>query len=189
MSESDVPQLLSLLRRNALHRSGDLLERIEPLDDNDAAAVTRVHFDVERLRIQSVGEFAKTGEPQLEVALAFIDDLKALVGVTDIAEGAADSLIYERNPGVKGPMTAFGYSYVQDKYGSDRYRALALPRYSGAHGSGGEYAYEALNLVDGQRSVSAIRDWLTAELGPVPVAHVSEYLAALESIGVLRRQQ
>jgi len=59
----------------------------------------------------------------------------------------------------------------------------------GTHGNGGEYAYEALNLVDGRRTVSAIRNWLTAELGPVPLACVSEYLAALESIGVVRRQR
>jgi aminopeptidase YwaD len=50
------------------------------------------------------------------------------------------------------------------------------------------FAYEALNLVDGKRTVSDIRDWLTAELGDVPLLYVAEYLQALESIDVLRRQ-
>jgi hypothetical protein len=43
-----------------------------------------------------------------------------------------------------------------------------------------------LNLVDGKRTVSEIRDWLTAELGPVPTEYVSEYLSALEEIGVIQ---
>ena len=48
------------------------------------------------------------------------------------------------------------------------------------------FAYEALNFVDGKRSVSDIRDWLVAELGDVPLEYVAEYLAALESIDVIR---
>jgi hypothetical protein len=83
-------------------------------------------------------------------------------------------------------MGAFGYSYLSDKYGQEKLADLRLRQYSGAHGSGGQYIYEALNFVDGQRTVSDIRDWLTTELGPVPLEYVEEYLAALESIDVIR---
>ncbi|MEQ8205353.1 MAG: hypothetical protein RIA65_04190, partial [Woeseia sp.] len=93
---------------------------------------------------------------------------------------------FVRSPDVRGPMHAFGYSYISDELGSERYSQLRLPRYSGSDGSGGEYAYEALNLVDGSRSVSEIRNWLTAELGPVPLDIVREYLDALASIEVIR---
>jgi hypothetical protein len=187
MSDRDVPGVLSLLRRNALQRSGDLLERRKPLDDVDVAAVTRIHFEVERRKVESIREFARLSAPQLDMTAAFLEELSDLVGAPDLLEATPDSLVYERNPAVKGPMSAFGYSFVHDRYGDERFAALALPAYTGSHGSGGEYAYEALNLVDGQRTVGRIRDWLTAELGPVPVEHVSEYLAALESIGVVRR--
>ena len=37
---------------------------------------------------------------------------------------------------------------------------------------GGDYAYEALNLVDGRRTVGQIRDALAAIYGPVPVSEV-----------------
>jgi len=47
------------------------------------------------------------------------------------------------------------------------------------------FTYEALNLVDGERTVSDIRDWLVAELGEVSVEDVAAYLKALESIGVI----
>ena len=61
-----------------------------------------------------------------------------------------------------------------------------MRRHTGIWG-GGQYLYETLNFVDGERNVSDIRDWLTAELGPVPLVYVEEYLAALEAIGVIRR--
>jgi hypothetical protein len=64
---------------------------------------------------------------------------------------------------------------------------LKLRRHTGLWGSSGQYVYETLNFVDGNRTVSDIRDWLTAELGPVPLEVVEEYLAALESIDVIRR--
>jgi hypothetical protein len=83
-------------------------------------------------------------------------------------------------------MSAFGYAYLSDKYGEQNEAALRLLQYSGARGSSGEYAYEALNLVDGKRTVSEIRNWLTAELGPVPQEIVREYLEALRSIDVIR---
>jgi hypothetical protein len=50
-------------------------------------------------------------------------------------------------------------------------------------------AYETLNLVDGKRSVSEIRDWLLAEFGSgsgdIPLADVEQYFTALEKIGVI----
>jgi aminopeptidase YwaD len=71
----------------------------------------------------------------------------------------------------------------------DRQAKIKLRNYTGSHGSSGEYVYEALNLVDGKRTVSDIRDWLTAELGPVPLEYVSEYLVALEEIDVIQLRQ
>ena len=98
-----------------------------------------------------------------------------------------DTSVYERNPGIEGPMHAFGYSYLEDKLGGEELAALALPRHSTRYGGGGMFAYEALNLVDGKRTVSDIRDWLVAELGEVSLQDVAEYLQALESIDVIRR--
>lgn len=82
-------------------------------------------------------------------------------------------------------MGAFGYDYFTDKYGPDRAARLELLRHTGLRGSGGEYAYEVLNLADGRRTVQQIRDMVSAIYGPVPVEHVVEYLRALASIGVV----
>jgi hypothetical protein len=98
-----------------------------------------------------------------------------------------DTRVYERNPEIQGPMHAFGYSYLEAKLGQEEMAGLALPSHSTRYGGGGMFAYEALNLVDGERTVSDIRDWLVAELGEVGLQDVAEYLQALESIGVIRR--
>jgi aminopeptidase YwaD len=97
--------------------------------------------------------------------------------------------VYERNPEIEGPMHAFGYSYIEDKLGAEKLAALSLPKHSTEYGSGRMFTYEALNFVDGERTVSDIRDWLVAELGDVPLDHVAEYLSALRSIDVIREKE
>ena len=84
-------------------------------------------------------------------------------------------------------MSVFGYDYLVDHFGRTRTDALALLQHQGLRAEGETYALEALNFVDGKRSVQSIRDALSAEFGPVPLEPVAQYLEALESIGVLRR--
>ena len=83
-------------------------------------------------------------------------------------------------------MHAFGYSWIIENLGEEAFGKLALPGYEGERGGGRLYTYEALNLVDGKRTVSEIRDWLTTELGTVPVEYVAEYLKAVESAGAIQ---
>ncbi len=73
-------------------------------------------------------------------------------------------------------MDGFGYSYLDDKLGTAARNALPLQ---------GEAAYEALNLVDGQRSVAEIHAWMLAAFGTSRADDVLAYLRALESIGVV----
>ncbi|MDZ7643053.1 MAG: DUF4910 domain-containing protein [Woeseiaceae bacterium] len=189
LGDEDVPEILELLKKGALSRSAELLERLEPLTPADAAAVARIHFDVERAKIDSIGEFATVEPAERYESLGFLASLQSLLDVPEITLPPGDTDVFVRNAAVQGPMSAFGYSYVRDRLGPDAYEALRLPRYSGSHGSGGEYAYEALNLVDGRRTVSEIRHWLTAGLGPVPTEIVREYLDALASIDVVRLRE
>jgi len=188
MSDDDVPGVILLLERNALARTADLLERRTKLNAKDSAAATEIHFTVERRKVHSVEPFAALPDAAHEEAMAYLGSLAELVAVPQVADASRNQTVYERNPDVKGPMGAFGYSYLQDKLGEDEMSELKLRRYNGTWGGSGQYVYEVLNFVDGNRTVSDIRDWLTAELGPVPIEYVEEYLAALESIDVIRRK-
>ena len=191
MSDDDVPAVLSLLERNALARTADLLERRSHLSAIDTVAVTDVHFSVERRKVHSVEPFANLSEEAHEEAMEYLDGLAKLVAVPQIAGVAGagrNQTVYERNSDIQGPMSAFGYSYLQEKLSPFEFSQLRLRSHTGLWGSSGQYVYEALNFIDGNRTVSDIRDWLTAELGPVPLEYVEEYLAALESIGVIRKK-
>ena len=188
MSDADVPAVLDMLKRNALQRGGEHLARRAGLPALDAAASTGVHFDVERRKIDSITRFAAVSDVQRNSASGFLDELQKLFAMPVPAIFVPrDETIYTRNPAIEGPMYAFGYSYIGDKLGADRLGSLQLPKHSTAFGSSRMFTYEALNLVDGSRTVSDIRDWLVAELGDVPVEYVAEYLDALESIGVVRK--
>ncbi|MDP9194604.1 MAG: DUF4910 domain-containing protein [Acidobacteriota bacterium] len=83
---------------------------------------------------------------------------------------------YRRNPKIKGTMGAFGYDYFTSHY--PNHKEIRL---------GEEYRYEALNLVDGKRTVTEIRDALSAIYTPVSVEDVEQYLGALESIDVITK--
>lgn len=62
---------------------------------------------------------------------------------------------------------------------------IRLLSYEGLWGH--EYSYEALNFVDGIRTVNNIRNALSAEFGPIPLEIVEEYLFALQSIQVIEK--
>ena len=85
----------------------------------------------------------------------------------------------------EGPMDGFGYSWCDDhlaRAGLTRPRLLARET-----GPGPSFGYEALNLVDGRRSVGEIGAALAATVGPAPVEEVAEYLDTLARLGVIER--
>jgi hypothetical protein len=188
MDEGDVAPVLELLMRNAVARSADLMERRRHLSPADQLVVSRVHYDIERRKADSVQSFVDTPPAAREAIDEFLDRLQNVILRAPVPEpdpASRNNTVYARNPDIQGPMGAFGYSYLEDKLGEDALGGLRLRRHEGRYGSAGQYVYETLNFVDGSRTVSDIRDWLTAELGPVPLEFVEEYLAALASIGVV----
>ncbi|HUO84100.1 MAG TPA: DUF4910 domain-containing protein [Thermoanaerobaculia bacterium] len=190
--EEDTAPMLAILQRNALRRMASLLERRAGLSPEDAGVLTRFHLEQERKLVESIGGFAPRDTAQWEEAERFREGLGRLAGPTFAARriAPAGAVVYRRNPEVRGPMSVFGYDYLEDHYGREKTRTLRLLGHgSGRGASGADYAYEALNLVDGRRTLQEIRDALTAIYGPVPLELVAEYLAALEEIGVVLRQR
>ncbi|HEX8620088.1 MAG TPA: DUF4910 domain-containing protein, partial [Thermoanaerobaculia bacterium] len=110
--------------------------------------------------------FAEWYESEMEASV------RRFFGATDKRRTVAGA--YRRNPAIKGTMGAFGYDYFNAHY--PKAKEIRL---------GEEYRYEALNLVDGARSVKEIRDALSAIYGPVPLEDVEQYLTALASIDVI----
>ena len=84
----------------------------------------------------------------------------------------------------EGPMDGFGYSWFDDHLAQAH---LPRPRLLAREpdGEGAPFGYEALNLVDGHRSVGEIRDALAATVGAAPIEEVAEYLDTLARLGVI----
>ena len=95
-------------------------------------------------------------------------------------------MIFIRKKDPKGPVTVFGYDFVNDHTGVQIARPKILD-YEGLWGSGEECAYETLNFADGKRNAQQIRDAVSAEYGPVSLDLVLEYLRALEKIGIVEQ--
>jgi aminopeptidase YwaD len=84
---------------------------------------------------------------------------------------------------VAGPMNIYYYDYISDHA---RPEDLAIVKRIGAMPRGEILMYEILNLVDGQRSVQDIRDYLTVAYGSIPTEDVAAYLRLLDKIGVVK---
>jgi len=201
LDSSGVPALWQVIRRHALERTATALARRDRLRAAGQPAegdnLLRFHFAYERAVVLSITPFGAVPEGVRVEAAELLSGLEALAwrettggGATTVPKAAAtaeESLIYRRATDPKGPMAGFGYDYLKDRSGLLGIPLPALLGKSGLWGGGAEYAYEALNLVDGRRNVRQVRDDLAAIYGPVPVKTVEEYLRALERIGVLTR--
>lgn len=101
------------------------------------------------------------------------------------ASGVHGGSSFHRRAEPRGPMAVFGYDYFADHAKQTGIPTPRLLDYEGEWGSGEEYAYEALNFVDGKRSAEQITQALSTEYGMVPQELVLEYLHALQKIGIL----
>jgi len=101
------------------------------------------------------------------------------------ATGRDGTPLFHRRPDPRGPLMVFGYDYFADHAKAAGIPTPRLLSYEGSWGTGEEYAYEALNFADGTRTASQITAALTTEYGPVPEELVTEYLRALQKIGLM----
>jgi hypothetical protein len=84
---------------------------------------------------------------------------------------------------VKGPMNVYYYDYLAAHAGPEDLRVVERIN---AKPKGDILLYEILNLVDGRRSMQAIRDYLTAAYGVISIEEVADYLRLLEKVGVVK---
>jgi len=189
LTAEDLPALSALLERQSLKRTAVMLERRSGLPPVDQGALETSHMTYERGVLDSFERWLVVPSATRAARQRFLEQVTALAtSARSSAKREPPGVVYVRNAEPKGPMSVFGYDYLVDHLGAERAETLALTDYSGLRGGGGEYAIEALNFVDGRRSVRDIRDALSAEFGPVPIEHVAAYLEALETIKVIRRR-
>jgi hypothetical protein len=94
------------------------------------------------------------------------------------------ALVPSRTFAIRGPVNIFrpeyGGAWLAEKTGNPNYLdELAIAR-------AGRYVwYEAINFVNGRRTLLDIRDLVSAEYGPIPAADLEQYFRLLERVGVV----
>ena len=187
LDSNDVSRLIALQKRQVLKRSAALLSYCELLPPDEQDNAKHYFWAYEMAAFNSIKSFASVSKEQEKEYANFISSLKTSVGSgrskTIINDKA--NIVYTRNMDIKGPLSVFGYDYFFDHYDKSK-KAPSIYGFSGIRGSGGEYSYETLNLVNGKRTALEIRNQLSAEFGPISFDVVIEYLEALKSINIIR---
>jgi aminopeptidase YwaD len=137
---------------------------------------TFLHADV-KIAAQFAADLAETGKRLLARVMPQADaDRYAAAGFHMSAD---DRRVPVRNPAVKGPLDPGG-EWVVDKAGVAA-TSIAIARLP----TSGDVTYEIVNFVDSRRSVSEIRDAVSAEFEPVALKDVAEYLDLLARAGAI----
>lgn len=183
-------ELVEIVGRHALRRTAQALERAARLEPAEAANLLDHHLARERETFDSIWSFTPLEPAAREAKETFLADLEKLVashrsGPSESVEDRDAGPVCWRKSEPKGPLHAFGYSYLEDQLEKRGLERPALLSYEGLWGHGSEYAYEVLNLVDGRRSVGEIRDAVSAIYGPVPRDPAEGFLDTLEAIDLI----
>jgi aminopeptidase YwaD len=171
LGASDVPALETAMKAEMLERRADALRRSARMSTADTGLIMRQRDRDDAAHAASLARFG----------------LHSSLPTAAAERRAADrSPVYRRKPNPKGPMTGFGYSWLDDRLEHAKLKRPVLLDRPGPR-DGASFAYEALNLVDGRRSVAQVRDELFATVGAVPLEEVASYLQTLEKVGLLER--
>jgi aminopeptidase YwaD len=195
--------LVALSYANALERLAEdgrraiAMAAAAPARGRDAANIVAQGVLREQRRLRSIGRFEigtsvrlKTDTTgALEAGLA--DTGKAML-FTLMPPGDADRLaragfhqpsldarVPVRNAGVKGPLDPNG-DWVIEKTGVAA-ATIAITRLPNS----ADVTYEIANFIDGMRSVGEIRDAVSAELEPIDLEAVAEYIDLLAKAGAV----
>jgi aminopeptidase YwaD len=174
------------VKRGGLLRQFQKLTRDQSLSNLEREDAEAGYCYYEREIDEQLSELKKNmkkpGEPAKEERRCFTDH-PTFDAPTE--ERNEKLVAYKRKTRPKGPLSVFGYDYFADHAKAESVATPRLLSYEGLWGSGEEYAYEVLNLVDTTHSRARIWEDVSAEYGPVPYELVVEYLKALEKVGLV----
>ena len=142
----------------------------------------------EQRRLRSLSRFVAL-DSDLHVGTDFVTRLST--ALADAAQGllatlppalvpaATDRRVPVRNPAVKGPLAPAG-DWLKEKTG-----AASVSLVIAAAPNSDDLTYEIANFVNGIRTISEIRDAVSAEFEPVALEAVAEYLELLARAGAV----
>jgi hypothetical protein len=176
LPDTEASRLLALVAANAQMRIAAAKARaVGAPTDGPLLEREAVEEGIETLRsVAALFPYVASGARDAETRLTKMRAAR-------VPAGARDTRVPVRSPEVRGPLGVYYYDQLAEVLGPGANITIALSERE--HGD--VLAYEALNLVDGNRSVSEIRDVLTGRYQPVSVREIAEYLDLLARAKVI----
>ena len=170
LPDSEAPRLVDLVSSEARARIARAsLKRHEP----DGALVQR---EAVAAGIETQRSIALLWPGAAREVLAEVAALRSLGTLPEPAATSTDLRVPVRNAEVLGPLDIYYYDHFAELFGPG---AKAPDPPLTRRQNGEVLAFEALNLADGNRTISRIRDMLAGRYGPVPLSEVAEYFDLL----------
>lgn len=199
LTPKDAGALLPVLSARAQQRLAKGFEHAEQLKriENPDAAFEARNFQVQLLAkelsaLDNFGKFLGLNPKDLSAAKSALNSA-AHTYATWLEQGPHSSTPAWRKTALAakvpkrigdfGPLTYQNDDVLKARLGAERIEKIALLRGGVSHfinvqGSGELYAYEIVNFVDGHRTLGDIRDAVSAEMGPIGLEVVADYLDA-----------
>src|SRR5579862_502476 len=181
LNGKETTELSSVMGANRSARMEATMFRALQLSDREKMSFLNAQLAFERELPLGLSQFVQQLNPSPDLSRD-----KAGTFPEEASTGGG-LFVFSRKPEPKGPVAVFGSDFFVDRVKPAGLETPKLLEYEGIWGSGEEYAYEALNFVDGKRNALQIRNAVSAEYGPIPLDLVVEYLNALEKIGILEQ--
>ena len=174
LPDSEAKALLAVTRAEVEQHI--LARGAAPGPDPALAAREAIAQGIETL--ESLGRLSPSIAPDVSA------DVEHLRAAMPPPPPTSDRRVPVRAATIVGPLNVYYYDYFADlpapSTGADFTKSALASREDGE-----VLAYEALNLADGKRSVSEIRDALTGRYSTVPVSAVAEYFELLARAGAV----
>jgi hypothetical protein len=190
LSEAEAVDLARLVAANGARRLGEAGRRAEATLESHGSAeagnLLRYRARWEREAVSSVLTFNRSDRTRqiverLNEQLTMQEAaLAALAGLSQQATGPVAAATDDRVPVrlTRGPLD---FGLPESRLPDDRAAWYGSAEFT----LSGDARFELVNFIDGRRSVSQIRNALSAEFGPVAVPVVARYLEDLVGVGVV----
>jgi hypothetical protein len=176
LPDEEAPRLLAAVRRSVQERLADARLRADLSSDTyDAALFLREAVVTASETLRSLAALW----PATAAALRE-EDASVRGRMPRPSPPRGDARVPVRSADVRGPLDVYYYDHLEEVLGHDRPQPALAGRDNGE-----VLGYEALNLVDGRRSVAEIRDVLTGRYGAVPVEELAGYFDLLAQAKVV----
>jgi aminopeptidase YwaD len=183
LPDSEAPRLLSLAKGSA---EKDLalarLRQSLATDPRDGALAVREAVTEAESKLASLA----ARWPSTSAAVRDLSARLKTEATPVSASAAGDARVPARNPEIRGPLGVYYYDHFSESLASKGVSVASLPPVPALESGNAEVLeFEALNLADGRRSISEIRDLLSGRYSPIPLAFVAAHFERWAQAGIV----